>query len=648
MFLPENASPIELSALPALGVNSLVATNGTAIDSGSAVSVICAFPLSGQYGPGARALYYVLVVICVVFNSIEWARDASLAAALLFPAVGALHALVLAAISQDHGPVDNDIFGTFQLCAIGVLCVPITVRYSKKYFESKGRNLVFMCTVLYLAGLLGLVVAFWRATPEPCLDSNGQNVTFDDFWGLQRDNPQGVCTTPRWPNGCTTATAIRKDPSNPSQWVPAPHQGMTLNTATLLCAGCCIPAVLSLLSVWQKVMRLRWIQLWTGRHGSTEPATGSAPNSSVTDEEAALTKKGLTENDVRWMERRINLILGLVERIVFFGWIIAIVVLGEENFWSREMRSGVEPMTSIGQWGPIVGAALATFGSLFVILSSKDDDDSVYGDDLESIKGKPDPNNPAIQGHRAQVNNVFFKVLKILGTPSADHFQDEMHSPQYREWPFVPSEENKHEHAERKQTAFRERQETAMMSRSTSFSSMQSPSVQHVQADGGGPEGAESSRRSSRDRRWFPGRRRTMSINSPAVEEPIEMQECSFVTRSSSPATQSSPSPPMGSSALPPVSTPPPPPHLNISPLNNRERFSSNATISSGDEKYLTVNTRRRETNPPQPSPTKPMRFEFGSDEPGSRPRSTTVPIPSICITPVDSEPPQDEQPVFP
>lgn len=50
------------------------------------------------------------------------------------------------------GPVDLDIFGTFQVCAIGVLAVPITLRYSKAYFETKGRNLVFSWMVLNLAG----------------------------------------------------------------------------------------------------------------------------------------------------------------------------------------------------------------------------------------------------------------------------------------------------------------------------------------------------------------------------------------------------------------------------------------------------------------------------------------------------------------
>lgn len=42
--------------------------------------------------------YYVLIVACVVARKTEWLRKACLAAALLFPAIAALHAIVLAAV----------------------------------------------------------------------------------------------------------------------------------------------------------------------------------------------------------------------------------------------------------------------------------------------------------------------------------------------------------------------------------------------------------------------------------------------------------------------------------------------------------------------------------------------------------------------
>jgi hypothetical protein len=71
--------------------------------SNNAASVVCSFPLSGQYGPGARALYYVLVVACVLTPHVEWIRGACLAAALLFPSIAAIHALILTPIQHTGG-----------------------------------------------------------------------------------------------------------------------------------------------------------------------------------------------------------------------------------------------------------------------------------------------------------------------------------------------------------------------------------------------------------------------------------------------------------------------------------------------------------------------------------------------------------------
>ena len=42
--------------------------------------------------------YYVLIIACVFARKAEWLRKACLAAALLFPAIASLHAVVLAAV----------------------------------------------------------------------------------------------------------------------------------------------------------------------------------------------------------------------------------------------------------------------------------------------------------------------------------------------------------------------------------------------------------------------------------------------------------------------------------------------------------------------------------------------------------------------
>ena len=114
--------------------------------------------------------YYVLVAACLVARKSEPLRAACLAAALLFPAVAAFHGIVLAAVHVNGGflvtaflqsrakvhatgAVDMDVYGAFELCSIGILAAPATVRLSRTYFYTKGRNLIFLWTGLILAGM---------------------------------------------------------------------------------------------------------------------------------------------------------------------------------------------------------------------------------------------------------------------------------------------------------------------------------------------------------------------------------------------------------------------------------------------------------------------------------------------------------------
>jgi hypothetical protein len=163
-------------------VNILVNRNASAPNATSdALQVICAWPVSGQYGPGSRVLYvlfwileafsdthryYVLVATCVLARKAVWLKKACLAAALLFPAVAAIHGIVLAAVPTPGesllaarrsqltppGAADMDVYGAFQLCAIGILAAPVTVKVSGTYFNDPGRNAIFVWTILLLAG----------------------------------------------------------------------------------------------------------------------------------------------------------------------------------------------------------------------------------------------------------------------------------------------------------------------------------------------------------------------------------------------------------------------------------------------------------------------------------------------------------------
>ncbi|KAK8194345.1 hypothetical protein M8818_007534 [Zalaria obscura] len=158
---------------------------------------------------------------CVLARKQEWLRAACLAAALLFPAVAALHGIVLAAVHVD-GAVDMDIYGAFQLCSISILAIPVTATQSQTYFNVPGRNIVFLWTSLILAGLLSLTVEFYR--------TNTSNCTHDDFGNPISPNANNfpyaenpscglICSIPKGPfspmrGGSTNNIYIRQ------QWNP--------------------------------------------------------------------------------------------------------------------------------------------------------------------------------------------------------------------------------------------------------------------------------------------------------------------------------------------------------------------------------------------------------------------------------------------
>lgn len=58
--------------------------------------------MSVEYrGANQYPRYYVLVAACVLARKTEWLRNACLAAALIFPATAAIHAIVLASLHTD-------------------------------------------------------------------------------------------------------------------------------------------------------------------------------------------------------------------------------------------------------------------------------------------------------------------------------------------------------------------------------------------------------------------------------------------------------------------------------------------------------------------------------------------------------------------
>ncbi|KAB8299060.1 hypothetical protein EYC80_001185 [Monilinia laxa] len=341
--------------MPAISLTSLNNTiaNNTAVanTTSNALQVVCAWPVSGQYGPGSRVLYYVLVAACVFLRKQQWLKEACLAAALLFPAVAALHGIVLAAVHV-NGAVDMDIYGAFQLCSIGILAAPITVKLSRTYFfETPGRNTIFLWTGLIFAGLLSLTVEFIRISTSPCtIDGNGDpahftvgNFTYESSCGL-------ICDVESGP-----FSPMRGGSANNIYVIPVPDK-LTFDTVTLLSAACCIPAILSLVSMWNKIRETNW----NNRFGHKEEPI-DAPIEGTNN---------ATVGKMKEVNSLIRFFLSAIEVPIFVGAVLAILILGERNFFSHQVAYQTEPIATIGQWAPIVGTGLAVFGSLYRLFAA--------------------------------------------------------------------------------------------------------------------------------------------------------------------------------------------------------------------------------------------------------------------------------------
>ncbi|KAG5302465.1 hypothetical protein I7I50_03207 [Histoplasma capsulatum G186AR] len=347
--MPALGSALLPNALHAEAAVHNASVNGT---TKNALQVICAWPVSGQYGPGTRVLYYVLIAACVFARKTEWLRNACLAAVLLFPAVAALHGVVLAALNL-HGAVDMDIYGAFQLCSIGILTGPVAVRVSRTYFYDPGRNIIFLWTTLILAGLLSLTVEFFRIQPTACpFDDAGNPISSDPRKFKYNTSCGMTCSEDKGP-----FSPMRNGAASNIYVIPAPDK-ITFGTATLMAAACCVPAILSLISMWNKILEINRMNRF-----------GIGKQEEKVDEPIEGTN-GATIKKMNKVNSLIRMFLSAVEIPVFAAAVMGILILGEMNFFSSQVLYQTEPVASIGQWGPIVGAGLAVLGSLYLVLAA--------------------------------------------------------------------------------------------------------------------------------------------------------------------------------------------------------------------------------------------------------------------------------------
>ncbi|KAG8164586.1 hypothetical protein KVR01_004861 [Diaporthe batatas] len=323
---------------------------------GPCIEVVCAWPMSGQYGLGQRVLYYILVVVCVIARKEEWIRAVCQAAALLVPALAAIHGIVLASVHVD-GATDLDIYGALQFCSIGILAAPVTVKLSSTFFSHPGRNIIFLWTGLILSGLLSLAVEFYRSNTHPCPTGGTNQVPGLDGFPYGDEVCGLVCSETKGP-----FSTLRQGATSEIYVVPKPAT-LPFGMAMFLAAAECVPAILSLVSMWNKILDINW----KARRGRAALEREKSEDRRIIPGTNGATFKGMKD-----VNQAIRSLLSAVEVPVFGCAWLAVLIVGEINFRSPQLTYHTEPISTVGQWSTILGTGMAGLGSLYVWLADSE------------------------------------------------------------------------------------------------------------------------------------------------------------------------------------------------------------------------------------------------------------------------------------
>lgn len=64
--------------------------------------------------------------------------------------------------------------------------------------------------------------------------------------------------------------------------------------------------------------------------------------------------------------------LSSIQIPIFSGIVVVLIVIGELNFWSKQVSYQTEPFSSVGQWANVVATVIVVLGSLFYVRNERE------------------------------------------------------------------------------------------------------------------------------------------------------------------------------------------------------------------------------------------------------------------------------------
>jgi hypothetical protein len=164
-------------------------------------------------------------------------------------------------------------------------------------------------------GLLALCVEFYRVTPMGC--------SLDDY---EHARCNLTCSEDNGPS-----SPLRGGAAGNVYIIKVPRI-LTFNASMLLAASFCIPAILSLVFTWDKVLEINWKR-----------------RKYVEELDARIEGANITVGELKGINKVVRMFLSVLEIPLFGGVILTIIGVGEANFFSPQMLYMTEPMAAIGK-----------------------------------------------------------------------------------------------------------------------------------------------------------------------------------------------------------------------------------------------------------------------------------------------------------
>lgn len=183
---------------------------------------------------------------------------------------------------------------------------------------------------------MSLAVEFYRSNTHPCQTGGSSRVpSLEDFPYGYEDICGLVCSEQNGP-----FSSLRQGATSEIYVVPKPAT-LPFGMAMFLAAAECVPAILSLISMWNKILEINW---------KTRRGRGALEKEKSEDQNIIPGTNGATFKGMKDVNQAIRSLLSAVEVPVFGGAWLAVLIIGEINFWSPQVQYHTEPISNIGKY----------------------------------------------------------------------------------------------------------------------------------------------------------------------------------------------------------------------------------------------------------------------------------------------------------